>query len=161
MLWFGEVDDCSTMWTVTEDELYLYITVQDEVEIFFDNKPQDINKQDVSKDYRSVKVVKIPRNTKVLGVKATNRGTNPGLIASITGDKLVSDNTWKFTTSVDSENWASPSYDDTKWKNARIKAVHGGAPWNITFNQISRKANWIWAETDTYRVVYFRVYLGK
>jgi hypothetical protein len=75
--------------TVTENDLYLYITAQDQVEIYFDGQPQDINKDAISKNWQSVKIVKIPRGTRVLSVKATNLGKNPGLLASITGDRLV------------------------------------------------------------------------
>lgn len=145
---------------MTEDNLYLYITAQDQVEIYFDNQPQDINKDDISKKWQSVKVVKIPRGTSVLGVKATNLGTNPGLLASITGDRLVTDATWKFVTSAPADNWAAKSYNDVQWSKARVKASNGGAPWNVKFDKISDKASWIWADSDNYRVVYFRVQLG-
>jgi hypothetical protein len=143
-----------------EGDLYLYITAQDEVQIYFDNQPVDINNNDISKKWQTVKIVKIPRGTRVLGVKATNYGTNPGLLASITGDRILSDGSWKFTTSAASNDWATVSFNDAQWKNARVKAVHGGAPWNVTFQNISKRANWIWADTDAYRVVYFRVQLG-
>jgi hypothetical protein len=108
--------------TVTDDDLYLYITAQDQVEIYFDNQPQDINKDDIAKKWQSVKVVKIPRGTRVLSVKATNLGKNPGLLASITGDRLLSDSNWKVLGSTPSNDWTSVSYNDNQWKNARVKA---------------------------------------
>jgi hypothetical protein len=147
--------------TVTDDDLYLYITAQDQVEIYFDNQPQDINEDDIAKKWQSVKVVKIPRGTRVLSVKATNLGKNPGLLASITGDRLLSDSNWKVLGSTPSNDWTSVSYNDNQWKNARVKAVHGGAPWNVKIEKISNNAKWIWSESDAHSVVYFRVYFGS
>jgi hypothetical protein len=146
--------------TVTDDDLYLYITAQDQVEIYFDNQPQDINKDDIAKKWQSVKVVKIPRGTRVLSVKATNLGKNPGLLASITGDRLLSDSNWKVLGSTPSNDWTSVSYNDNQWKNARVKAPYGGAPWNVKIEKISNNAKWIWSASDADSVVYFRAYLG-
>jgi hypothetical protein len=93
-------------------------------------------------------------------VKATNLGKNPGLLASITGDRLVSDGTWKVFVSTPSNDWTSVSYNDNQWTNARVKAANGGAPWNVKIDKISNNAKWIWSASDANTVVYFRIYLG-
>jgi hypothetical protein len=138
----------------------LSITAQDEVEVYFDDQPQDVNRDPIAKKWESVKVVRIPNGARVLAVKATNYGKNPGLLASVTGDRLLTDSTWKLTTSKPTNDWTSVAFNDAHWKYATVKAIHGGAPWNRKIDKISNNAYWIWADTDEYMEVYFRIRLG-
>lgn len=134
------------------------------MEIYFDNQPHEINKDPKAKNWRETKIAKIPKGTRVLGIKATNRGVNPGLIASVTGNRLFTDHTWKFTTSTPSKDWAAVSYDAKTWKNARVLARHGREPRNVKIEHISDSAYWIWSDDEPVvnkeTAVFFRTELG-
>lgn len=138
--------------------MFLYFYTEGDVEVYTDGQLQVINSQDKS----AVKFVKIPRNTHVLGLKVTNLGTNRGLLASVSsrsGVKSVSDGSWKVSTTIQS-NWSDKSFNDSLWQQARPKALHGAAPWNVHLSSISLNAWHIWEPTNLSTVVCFRVYLG-
>ena len=137
--------------------MFLYFFTEGDVEVYTDGQQQNIKKLDTN-----VRVVKIPRNTRVLSLKVTSVGPNRGLLASVSstsGIKLVSDGSWKVSTTLQN-NWSAVAFDDHLWLQARPKAPHGGAPWNVHYDVISRNAWHVWEPSDSYTVVYFRIYLG-
>ena len=87
-----------------------------------------------------------------------------GLLASVTGDRLLTDGTWKVST-VEAADWTKPEFNDNDWEQATVVGQHGMDPWK-TRNLISTKAQWIWTKTTYYQdmnahVVYFRYRIGK
>ena len=138
--------------------MFLYFYTEGDVEVYADGQLQVINNQDKS----AVKFVKIPRNTRVLGLKVTNVGTNRAVLASVSsrsGFKLVSDGSWKVSTTLQN-NWSDKSFNDSLWQQARLKAPHGGAPWHVHDSSISPNAWHIWSSTDSATVLYVRVDIG-
>jgi hypothetical protein len=141
--------------------LDLNIAVDNELELYFDGVSNAINKDASAKDYASVKTVPVPANARVLAVHGTDTGGGAGLWASVTGDALLSDASWKMS-EVLRNGWEQPNYDDSSWDNA---IDHGGL--NDRYKPlISANARRIWgkvADNLPYGVrtdVYFRVHLN-
>jgi hypothetical protein len=134
------------------------------MELFIDGVPNPVNDDPTAKDWTVTKRVKLPAASRVIAVKATDRGLWAGLLASVTGDTLLSDASWKVST-VAPVGWTSPDFDDSQWEQATELGRHGMDPWKPR-NQISTNAKWIWTKTTYYsdtnaHIVYFRVTLGK
>lgn len=140
-------------------ERELFITVDNEMELFIDGVPNTINKDPSAKDWTVTKRVKLPAGSRVIAVKATNRGLQAGLLASVTDDALLSDKSWKVST-VEANEWASPDTDDSKWEPATELGQHGMEPWK-TRSIISRNAKWIWSKDTRATVVYFRYRISE
>ena len=112
----------------------------------------------------------LPLGTRVIAVKATNVGGPAGLVASVTGDSLVTDESWLCSDTL-SNGWSNPYFDDSKWNKAVSQGVNDAAirPWGGWGKRplISDKAKWIW-NRDTNgnpasgtEVLYFRVHVGR
>jgi hypothetical protein len=147
-----------------DDDHELSITVDNQMELYIDGEPNPINQDPSAKDWRVVKTVKLPRGSRVIAVKATDVGLWAGLLASVTGEKLLSDRSWKVST-VESADWMKPEFDDSQWETATELGPNGMNPWKAK-EKISNNAKWIWTTTSYYKdmnahVVYFRVRLGS
>ena len=151
-------------------ERKLFITADDDLEVYFDGVASEINNAAGRGDWGQTKTAVLPRGTRVIAVKVTNTGGAAGLVGSVTGDYLVTDESWVCSeTAVD--GWTSPDFDDSKWNKAVSQGfndtvVHWGAACGKR-PLISDKAKWIW-NRDTQRdaptvkgVLYFRVHLGR
>jgi len=141
----------------------LLITVDNEMELYIDGVPNPINDDPSAKDWKVTKRVNVPAGSRVIAVKATDKGLWAGLLASVTDDSLLSDGTWKVST-VESDGWTTPEFDDSNWEPATVLGQHGMEPWK-TRNLISSNAKWIWTATSYYKdmgshVVYFRYRIG-
>jgi hypothetical protein len=72
----------------------------------------------------------------VLAVEAENLpvpSANPaGLIATISvdGEKpILTDDSWRVSTSIADKNWVDPKFDDGQWRAAKTLGSYGMAPW--------------------------------
>jgi len=133
------------------------------MELYIDGVPNPINDDPSAKDWTVTKRVNVPAGSRVIAIKATDKGLSAGLLASMADESLLSDGTWKVST-VESDDWTKPEFDDSKWEQATELGQHGMEPWK-TRNLISSKAKWIWTSTSYYKdmgshVVYFRYRIG-
>jgi len=152
--------DLRILFVIASDEdKELFITVDNEMELFIDGERHKISDDPSAKDWMQTKKVTLPAKARVIAVKATDRGLQAGLLASVTGDSLLSDKTWKVST-TEVDGWTSPDFDDSQWQPVTEIGPHGMNPWK-TRSMISPKATWIWSATTYYadynaHVVYFR-----
>ena len=88
-----------------------------------------------------------------------------GILASVDGDKLVTDKSWKCTTTPQSAGWASSSFDDNSWPFAVIAGTNTASDIHGNLRQVHASASWIW--TSNFKgskidgTVYCRGYLGE
>ena len=87
-----------------------------------------------------------------------------GILASVDGKKLVTDESWKCTTrSI--KNWMSRSLNDNSWPNAVIAGTNSPSDIHKQLAGIDSSAKWIWTKQfkdpsiDT--EVFCRIRLGK
>ena len=88
-----------------------------------------------------------------------------GILASVDGVKLVTDKSWKCTTTPQSAGWASSVFDDKSWPDAVIAGTNTASDIHGNLPQVHASASWIW--TSNFRgikidgTVYCRGYLGE
>jgi hypothetical protein len=101
-------------------------------------------------DWRYTDVVSIPTTTQVVAVYGGDYGVVAGILASVTGDLLLTNGSWKCanadqmpSSSTPQFSWFQPDYDDSQWPAAAVILTN---PNNIHGNlaAISHNANWIW-----------------
>ena len=148
--------------SITDADKELSITVDNEMELYIDGVPNPINSDPSAKDWTVTKRILMPVRSRVIAVKATDKGLWAGLLASASDDSLLSDGTWKVST-VASDGWTKPEFDDSNWEQATELGQHGMEPWKAR-DLISSKAKWIWAKKSHYEdmgdhVVYFRYHI--
>lgn len=83
----------------------------------------------------------IPGNTRVISVSGIDRGSQYGILGSLTNG-LVTNASWKCD-NVKYPGWNSLEFNDSNWPAAVEVAKHGGDPWNIR-EGIALTAKWIW-----------------
>jgi hypothetical protein len=87
-----------------------------------------------------------------------------GILASVEGQQLATDQTWKCTTSY-FPNWMSTTFDDSLWPNAAIAGPNSAADIHGYQPLIDSTAKWIWTsnyvDPNIDSIVYCRGYLGK
>jgi uncharacterized phage protein (TIGR02218 family) len=74
--------------------------------------------------------------------------------------KIVSDNTWKQSTTLTS-GWQNNGFNDSGWSSAIEQVPSGGMPWGTVTNfPITSQASWIWSSyslnTNVANTTYFR-----
>jgi len=142
----------------------LFITADNQVELYIDGVTSEINTLPTTNDWTQTKVAKLPRGSRVVAVKVVDQGIAAGLLASATGDYLLTDENWVCSDTL-VDGWNKPNFDDSKWVKATNQGKNGVAPWN-TRPQISQNAAWIWNKdtkqdkTSVVRILYFRIRLG-
>jgi hypothetical protein len=86
-----------------------------------------------------------------------------GILASVEGGQLVSDESWKCTTRF-VPLWMSPSFDDDSWPDAVISGTNSDSDVHKRQSLIDSTAKWIWtskhADPQIDPTVYCRGYLG-
>jgi hypothetical protein len=85
-------------------------------------------------------------------------------LASVDGDKLVTDKSWKCTTrSV--PGWMSESFDDNSWPVAVIAGTNTDLDIHKNLPQIDKSASWIWTSNNKDpkidKTAFCRGYLGR
>ena len=143
----------------SDSDVYLDLTADDVAEVHIDDIFYDIYKDVKAKDWQIVKSIKLPKGARNLAIKVTNTAGDAGLLASVTGNRLVTNRTWKMLTQPPTDNWTG-DIDDSHWQFATEVAPHGSAPWPQKVDKISDKAFWIWASDRTVKTVWFRTRLG-
>ena len=109
--------------------------------------------------------VKVPTMTKVIAISCRNKGGPAGILASTPNERLLTNTTWKCSSTYYS-NWNSVKFDDSKWKPAvvvdnNVKPIHHG--W-VARKNISSKAVWISSQPKDVKknvFIYCRLKLGK
>ena len=151
-------------WNVADVDRQLFITADNELQVYIDGVDSEINTLSTTTDWQQTKVAKLPRRSRVIAVKVTDRGVAAGLLASVTGDYLLTDENWVVSDTL-VDGWNKPEFDDSKWTKATTEGNHGVQPWG-TRPQISSNAKWIWNKdttkqaTTTTTTLYFRIRLG-
>jgi hypothetical protein len=88
-----------------------------------------------------------------------------GILASVDGDKLVTDKSWKCTTAPQVDGWTSSTFNDNSWPDAVISGTNTASDIHGILPQVHSSANWIWTNNfkgDTIDgTVYCRGYLGE
>jgi murein DD-endopeptidase MepM/ murein hydrolase activator NlpD len=91
----------------------------------------------------------------VIAVHATDAGGAAGFVAEITvaGQTLVSDATWRVTTSAPA-GWHHQDHDDSGWAPAKSSGTYGMAPWESRVSGFppGSAAEWIWSTADDHEV---------
>jgi hypothetical protein len=96
----------------------------------------------------AVDVIEISATTRVIAVSGKDVGRVIAcILAEVSGDRLVTDTSWKCTTRAPS-TWMKPDYDDSHWP-AAIQASTNPDRLHGKISGISSKAKWIW--TANYR----------
>jgi len=102
-------------------------------------------------NWQAVDVVRIPTTTQVIAVSASDSGVVAGILASVTGDRLLSNASWKCVnpgnnmfTNTPVREWFSPNYDDTMWPAASVILPNPNPRYHGLIAAISRNAKWIW-----------------
>jgi len=143
----------------------LFITADNTLQLYIDGVDSEINTLSTSADWTQTKVAKLPRRSRVIAVKVTDTGVAAGLLASATGDYLLTDENWLVSDTL-VDGWNKPNFDDSKWTKATPQGNHGVQPWG-TRPQISSNAKWIWNKDTTKQstsgttTLYFRIRLGR
>jgi hypothetical protein len=87
-----------------------------------------------------------------------------GILASVDGDKLVTDQSWKCTTQL-VNGWTSVLFDDNSWSDAVIAGTNTASDIHGNLPQIHSSANWIWTnnhkDPTIDKTVYCRGYLRE
>ena len=96
-------------------------------------------------NWLTVDLVPIPITTHVVAVLAIDHGVVAGILASVTGDLLLSNASWKCvkTSAVTQPDWFAPNYNDSWWPAAVIISSNPD-PGHGLVAAISRNASWIW-----------------
>ena len=87
-----------------------------------------------------------------------------GILASVEGNKLVTDKSWKCTTNYYA-GWMATSFDDSTWPDAVIAGTNTQADIHKNLPAIDSSDVWIWTGNNKNpqidSTVYCRGYLGK
>lgn len=87
-----------------------------------------------------------------------------GILASVDGKKLVTDESWKCTTR-NIANWMSRSLKDDSWPAAVVSGTNSPTDIHSQLSQIDSSAKWIWVknfkEPSIDSTVYCRGRLGE
>jgi len=87
-----------------------------------------------------------------------------GILASVDGDKLVTDKSWKCTTQL-VNGWTSIVFDDNSWSDAVIAGTNTASDIHGNLPQIHSSASWIWTanhkDPSIDKTVYCRGYLSE
>ncbi|MBI1882662.1 MAG: S8 family serine peptidase [Chlamydiae bacterium] len=87
----------------------------------------------------------------VIAIEARDYGYKAGLLLYASGAyNLVSDSSWKMSTTEQSGGWASKTFDDSGWASASDHGAYGIAPWgsNASGFPTSSSARWIWGPNN-------------
>lgn len=73
-----------------------------------------------------------------------NARGQPGLVASLGDDDMLTDSSWKCTSATE-QGWEGDSFDDLHWPNAVVFCNNSNPIWPIrSARGVSVKAEWIW-----------------
>ena len=93
-------------------------------------------------DWTQTKCFPLPTFPVQIAVQCTDSGVQAGLLASVTGDILLTDGSWKCTKTL-YPNWMSTNYSASAWPGAYVIGLNGLSPWDVRPG-ISANASWIY-----------------
>ena len=107
-------------------------------------------------NYNMSSSVSLAANACVLSVLAVNiaTGGSSGILAS-TSTGVVTDDSWKCSSELQTPGWHEPNFDDAAWAQARVVAPNDGSSFAFIAD-ISPDAKWIWAEDTSSHVAFCR-----
>ena len=120
----------------------------------------------------AVDEILLPPYGRLIAVTAIDTtSTCAGILASVTGDYLVTDASWKCHTDS-SPQWYTLGFNDLNWMNAYVIGPNNNVTWPPEcsilneVSSISQNASWIWTpsivNTPYYDdIIYCRAYLRK
>ena len=97
------------------NDLMLSTCADDSHIIYVDGKQVNSNPQE--NDYNQTIITPIPSKTKVIAVSITNYGGRAGFKATLSENRVVSDNSWKCSPTF-ADGWQKIVFDDRSWPSA-------------------------------------------
>ena len=80
--------------------------------VYVDGKQVNSNPQE--NEYNQTILTPIPNKTKVIAVSITNYGGEPGFKAALSNTSVVSDDSWKCSSTF-TDGWQKIGFDDSSW----------------------------------------------
>ena len=93
-------------------------------------------------DWTRTKCLPLPPAPVQIAVEGADAGVVAGMLASVTGDILLTNSSWKCT-KIWYTNWMSTTYNDAAWPGAYVIGLNGVSPWGVRPG-ISTNASWIY-----------------
>lgn len=121
------------------DQMYLSVTANRSFELYLDGRPAtSLTGLPFASTWNTADTFIIPADTEVIAVRGfgTTSGRS-GLLASVTHNYLLTNESWKCSSSASSA-WYDITFNDASWPSATPTGVSVGIP------RISPAANWIW-----------------
>ena len=149
------------MITLTGGKITLNFTADDQLQMFADGVEIPIPRKEAIR-WKTVSVLHISSETRLIAVRANNTGWDGGILGSIENG-IVTDETWKCSDSLEI-NWNQISFDDSNWVSATVLGSHLDTKWGHLISRIpsiSEKAKWIWtSSTKDHSSVFCRKYIA-